>query len=116
MLVSGYLLKKSIENYQRDTKGDVRGCKEGYSHKDKPPAIFTLFLLVGAILLLIGELMVLFYAINSAIVCTRPGPERVVNIVMAITFPIPYMMINTLFNQCVRKNLRSSSWLPTNSP
>ena len=114
MLVSGYLLKKSIENYQR-TNNDKRG-REGYSHKDKPPAIVTLFLLVGAILLLIGELMVLFYAINSAIVCTRPGPERVVNIVMAITFPIPYMMINTLFNQCVRKNLRSSSWLPTNSP
>ena len=83
--------------------GDSAGAGAG--------AAFTSFVLVVAVIFFVLELILLFYAINMALVCTQGGPERIVNIVLAVTFTIPYVMLNILFNKCAKNSLRTE-WLP----
>ena len=112
MIVSGTILKSSLDRYRQAKKdrenysisaGDSAGAGAG--------AAFTSFALVVSVIFFVLELVLLFYAINMALVCTKGGPERIVNIVLAITFTIPYVMLNILFNQCAKNSLRTD-WLP----
>jgi len=111
MFVSSTLLKnavaqcrKSSEN-KRENFNNTSGASAGAS------AAFTSFAFVIAIIFFALEIVLLFYAINMAIVCTEAGPERVVNIVLAVTFTIPYVMLNILFNKCAKKSLKGG-WFP----
>jgi hypothetical protein len=108
MLLSGTYLKKAVEHYQRVKLNGK--TKEGYSKSDSASAglsaAFASFAVVVGILFFMMELIVLFYAINTALVCTKPGPERIVNVVLAVTFTIPYMLLNLLFNKCTKSTLR----------
>jgi uncharacterized membrane protein YgcG len=108
MLVSGSMLKSAVENYQLKKKN----LKEKYSKGDSINAgisgAFASFTLVVAVIFFILELIVLFYAISMAINCTEPGPERIVNVVLAVVFTIPYVMLNILFNECAKNTLRSN--------
>jgi hypothetical protein len=112
MIVSGTILKSSLERYRKAKKN-----KENFSISRKDSmeagaaAAFASFSLVVSVIFFVLELVLLFYAINMALVCTKGGPERIVNIVLAITFTIPYVLLNILFNQCAKKSLRSE-WLP----
>ena len=117
MLVSSYALKEAVGRYNRSNMRK----KEGYSDIDSAgggiSAAFVSFGIVLAIIFFVAELVVLFYAINSAMVCSKSGPERIVNIVLATTFTIPYMMLNILFNQCTKDTLSATPyWLPTSNP
>jgi hypothetical protein len=113
MIVSGTILKTSLDRYRRARKN-----KENFSISVSDSAgagataAFASFTLVVAVIFFILELIVLFYAINMALACTKGGPERIVNIVLAITFTIPYVMLNILFNKCAKSSLRGDSWLP----
>ena len=69
-------------------------------------AAYASFILVLAVVFFVLEIIVLFYAVNMAIVCTKGGPERIVNVVLAIVFTIPYVLLNTLFNSCAKQTLR----------
>jgi len=75
-------------------------------------ASFLSFGLVLATLFLVLELLVLFYAISIALQCTNPGPERIIHIVLAITFTLPYVLLNVMFNNCAKQTLQ----IPTSSP
>lgn len=116
MIVSGTILKSSLERYRRAKKD-----KENFSISVRDSAgagmsaAFASFTLVVAVIFFILELVLLFYAINMALVCTKGGPERIVNIVLAVTFTIPYVMLNILFNQCAKNSLRVTSLLPRRS-
>ena len=107
MIVSGTILKTSLDRYRRARKN-----KEGFSISRGDSAgagagaAFSSFTLVVAVIFFVLELVVLFYAINMALSCTKGGPERIVNIVLAITFTIPYVMLNILFNKCAKSSLR----------
>lgn len=115
MIVSGTILKNTVERYRRAQKK-----KERYSISTAFDAgsstAFAAFGLVVAVIFFILELLLLFYAVSTALTCTAPGPERIVNIVLSITFTIPYMLLNTLFNKCTKDRLRSGSpWLPSST-
>ena len=70
-----------------------------------------------SILFFLIELVVLYYAISTTIKCTVQGPERVINVLLAFTVTIPYMLLNSLFNQCVKTTLATSSmWIPLGAP
>lgn len=108
MLVSSSMLKAAVEKYQHTCR-----LKERYSKSKSASsgvnAAFASFTLVVAVVFFVLELVVLFYAIGIAINCTKGGPERIVNVVLAVTFTIPYVMLNILFNQCAKGTLRGES-------
>ena len=116
MIISTTALKNAIVNYN-----NVKRSKENYGIGSSAvagmSAAFVTFSLVVAIIFFVLELLVLFYSISIAIGCTKGGPERVVHIVLAIIFTLPYALLNVLFNKCAKKVLRSDSvWLPNGSP
>ena len=114
MLISGTNLKNAMEQYRKS-----KNIQEGYNVADVAgagmSAAMASFVLVIAVLFFMLELMVLFYSITIALNCTESTPERVVHIVLAITFTLPYALLNVLFNKCAISTLRSSNgWLPVN--
>ena len=54
--------------------------------------------LINAVILLIVELVFLFYAIQIVLVSYRNTKELVIHLLLAIFFTIPYVFINVLFN------------------
>lgn len=108
MIVSSSILKTSLERYR-----ELR-MKEGYSTSSVAgagaSAAFTSFSLVVAVIFFILELILLFYGVGMALQCTAPGAERIVNIVLLVVFTIPYVLLNTLFNQCAKNSLRTNYW------
>ena len=108
MLVSVTTLKTAIDNYKAK-KAKKEGYDGGRAAGAGMSAAFASFGLAIAVLFFILELIVLFYAVTTALVCTKPGPERIVSVVLAVTFTIPYMLLNILFNKCTRQTLRNSN-------
>lgn len=112
MLVSSTILKNSIANCNK-----VQKNRENYTDDDdndgeyNSPFLVNVALVMSIIFFLI-ELILLFYGINMAIICTDPGPERAVNVSLAVIFTIPYVMFNILFNDCAKKSLKGG-WFPT---
>ena len=106
MLISISLLKNSLKNYNKVQKNLKENYSFGQAAGAGTSAAFISFFLVVSYIFFILELILLFYAINMAIVCTEGGPERIVNIVLAVTFTIPYVMLNILFNDCAKQTLK----------
>jgi hypothetical protein len=107
MIISTSILKNAIEKYSLyQSKRKREGFTTSLVAEGGVSAAFTSFLLVIALIFFVLEIIVLFYAVNMAIVCTKGGPERIVNVVLAIVFTIPYVLLNTLFNQCAKQTLR----------
>ena len=76
---------------------------------------FTLVALVATAILFLMELLMLFYALNIAWNCSKPGAERAVHFILAVTFTLPYMLLNVTFNKCGMKVLRTNSTILPNS-
>ena len=91
-------LKRSKEKYS-----SLSSAKAGGSL-----AAYTFLNIVGAIFLVL-ELVLIFYNISIALKCTKPGAERMVHILLAITIPIPYMFGNILFKKCATDILQSNT-------
>lgn len=106
MIISISLLNKALHNKYKANKIQ----QEGYSSIDSATAGMSLGMTTGfliiAILLVLLELIVLFYSISIAINCTSPGPERIINVVLAITFTLPYALLNIIFVPCAKKTLK----------
>ena len=113
MLISGTILKKCVEKYQRHRRRHEKftssnAIKTGFD------ASYISFTLLIAILFFLMELLMLIYAIGISVSCTKGGPERLVNVIMALTFTTPYVMLNVLFNKCAKSSLRGETeWLPS---
>lgn len=107
MLTSFTFLQSSLERYRKD--------KENYSKWDSAQAGFSSGLntgfLVIAVVFFALELLVLFFALNVALKCTKGGPERTVHVVLAIVFTLPYMLLNLLFNKCASDVLKGDNIL-----
>lgn len=96
MITSFTLLQNSLDRYKRS--------KEKYSKWDASTVGISsgvsFGFLVIALLFFLMEIFVLFFAVNIAIECTKPGSERVIHVVMAIVFTLPYMLLNLFFGKC----------------
>jgi NADH:ubiquinone oxidoreductase subunit 3 (subunit A) len=105
MLFSTALFKNSLERYQNSRK-------ESYTKGEAVTAginsAVASSLLVIAIIFVILELFLLFFAINIALNCTKGGPERTVHILLAIILPLPYMLLSIFFSDCAKKTLRGN--------
>ena len=104
MIISSTYLRNAIERYKKNRR-------ENYSVGDSAgagaSAAFDSFTLIIAILFFLLEFLVLFFTIGTAVTCTQPGPERIVHIVLATVFTLPYMLLNSLFNPCTKKMLQT---------
>tara|TARA_Y100000389_G_C17117441_1_gene343767 strand:+ start:252 stop:569 length:318 start_codon:yes stop_codon:yes gene_type:complete len=105
MLFSTTLFKNSLEKYQQSKK-------ESYSQGDAINAgvssAVASSMVVIAVVFIVLELLLLFFAINIALNCTQGGPERIVHILLAIMFTLPYMLISVFFSDCAKKTLRGT--------
>jgi hypothetical protein len=105
MIFSVGLLKNSIEKYQKKRQ-------ENYSKKEALnsgfKAGFIYFMLLLSIIFFAIEIILFFFAINIAINCTKGGYERIVHIVLAVTFTLPYMLIVVFFSDCGKNLLRTT--------
>ena len=109
MIISTSLLQKAL----KDRADSKKRQTEGYTLLESTNAGISLGVATGfliiAIVFLMLELVVLFYSITIAISCTEPGPERIINVVSAITFTFPYAILNLIFVPCAKKALRGNN-------
>ena len=103
MLLSSYVLQNSFENYKKSRENYSIGETVGAGAS----AAVVSFMLVVAVLFFLMELLLIFYGLKMAIFCTNGGAERIVNVVLVVLLPLPYVMLNILFNKCAQKSLRS---------
>jgi hypothetical protein len=110
MYVSTSLLHNALKQYNDYQKTKKEGFRENYSGWDSAGAGFSAgfvaFFVVFAIIFFILELIVLVYSIIIALRCTKGGGERIVHLVLAIVFTLPYALLNALFNNCAISVLR----------
>lgn len=103
MIISTSLLKNAVDKYRAGKN------RENYDNWDAAnqgtTAAFNTFLVVIALIFFILEIILLFYAILIALNCTKAGAERIVHIVLAVIFTLPYMLLNVLFNPCAKNTL-----------
>ena len=69
--------------------------------------VFKGLTIVFALVVLMIELLLLFYSVGIALRCTKPGTERFVHIVLVIMFPFPYALVSVIANPCAKKYLNS---------
>jgi|TARA_B110000259_G_scaffold188246_1_gene245907 hypothetical protein len=89
--------RKNKENYSKLTAAEGGGNL----------ATNTFYFIIG-ILILCLELVFMFFNINIVFKCTKSGAERIINMILAIIIPIPYMFGNILFNNCAKTTLQSN--------
>jgi NADH:ubiquinone oxidoreductase subunit 3 (subunit A) len=104
MIVSTSILNKALN----DRANAQKSKSEGYSKLESTNAgmglgFSTGFLIIAVVFVML-ELLVLFYCINIAYTCFT-GPERIINLVLAITFTLPYALVTTVFVPCAKKAL-----------
>lgn len=90
MILSATCLKNSIDSYNQQ-------AKEGYSGDSKMKGQCIACLIVAVIILVI-EIAILYYALDIAINTTKAGAERFVHVVLAVVFTMPYLLFSLLLN------------------
>jgi hypothetical protein len=89
MLISCYLFKKCRE---QNTEHE---SKELYKRHYKPTQHFNLLYLV-AIVFLVFECILFYYAIKFSNFCSTNIHQLIINYIFSITFTTPYIFFNTL--------------------
>ena len=104
MIISTNLLKNAIEKYNYRKIN-----KEGYTNMESVnagiSASFDTAFLITSVIFFTLEVLVMLYSIVIALRCSQAGPERVIHIVLAVTFTLPYALLMLLFNKCASKAL-----------
>lgn len=113
MLISCTTLCNAMNNYKNQNKK----TKEDYLldnnnqnvNLDKSSELEYLYILFFSILLFVLEFLLLFYAIYIALTCAQTGPEKIVHLILALTFTIPYLLFMVSLNPCATNSLRGLS-------
>jgi hypothetical protein len=112
MLFSINFLRRSLKDRK---KAIERKKKEKYSHNYSRIGSlnagmsfgFATGMMIISVVFLILELLLLFYSIGIVLRCTKRGPERIVHMVLAIIFTVPYALFSVLLNPCAKEYLHS---------
>ena len=105
MIISTFVANKLIENYEKNKKENYIN-NGGYSNQQQSP-LMLLPVIIGTIFMAL-EFLVLIYAVGIAIRCTSKTRERIVHLVLAVTFTLPYMLANAFFGDCAKGFLSES--------
>lgn len=113
MLFTSSLLGHAIN--QRNKRKRIReSYTRGESASAGAAAAIDSFLIILAAIFFLMELIALVFAINIALACSKSTGERIVNLVLALTFTLPYLLIRSVFSQCGMDALRPNKQLPSN--
>lgn len=94
MLLSSSILAKTKSDYDEAVRKNPG--KEGASIG------FMAALLTLAFIIFVLEIIVLFHAVNIAIRCSKPGPERISHVVLALFFTYPYLLVALFLAPCAK--------------
>jgi hypothetical protein len=107
MLVSISCFQKAMVQYHKAKK-----YKEKYSVGDSAGGGVSAGVATGSLMVAVFfmalEFLVLFFAIGVAMRCSKGVAERIVHLVLAITFTLPYMLFSVFFSKCATDMLRGS--------
>lgn len=98
MLISLTFLQKVIKNRNKLKRTENYNKVESFNVGMNLGFYTSLYII--AFIFVFFELLVLVYSIILAVKCTKPGPERIIHIVLAITCTLPYMLLSVFFNKC----------------
>lgn len=90
MLVSSLFTKHAVDSYN----------KENYVGSINVQS--ALVTLIVAVVLLVVEIALLYYAISIALVSASTNEGKFINVVLAICFTMPYLLLNLLFNPAAK--------------
>ena len=99
MFLSCLMITNSYENLKK--RITLESYNNGYT-QIKKNNISPYILFYGALLFLIMELILFYYAIIIAKTCSRSGDELIINIIFAIIFTTPYVFFSMLSNPCAK--------------
>ena len=97
MFISSVLLQKCLAKKKKERFQ----LKSAETIKNDPETILTAALFMA-------EMVLMTAAVTIAVRCKIEGFERVVNIILAILFPVPYLF----FNRCSKDILTNGFNLP----
>ena len=120
MLISTTILSEAFKKYKKEKekkeKARKKLTKENYNNNMFGSFALgansgaELFFLIFAIVLFITEIILIFYLFASAIKCTKPGPERILHILLIFFFTYPYAFGVAFFgSNCSLSVLRNSN-------
>ena len=75
---------------------------ENYNDKEKKEEITSYVLFYGAILFLILEIILFYYALIIAKNCSRNRHELTINVILSIIFTTPYVFFSMMSNLCAK--------------
>lgn len=101
MLISCYLIKNLSENKESYKEPYKRKYKSNYNISDYD------LLYSAAILFLIFECILFYYAIKLSNFCSTNTHHLIINYIFSITFTTPYVFFNTLSNPCAKQFFES---------
>lgn len=104
MIISTNFLNKSYRNYRKN----ILINPLVNSNTDR-------IVLVVAIIFFALELLLVYYAINMAIRCSRSSSERMIHLSLAILFTLPYVLISSFFGECQSDVIKDGNLFLTNS-
>lgn len=110
MLFSSNFLKNSVENYKnaKNIEKFTSNNKLDNGNNNKSSNLFFYtFLLIISFLFFILELFLLYFAICVAIYCSQSREERIINIILACTFTLPYILIKITFDDCSKNYIKN---------
>jgi hypothetical protein len=105
MIISTFVANKLIENYEKNKRENYINDSDYYNDRKSP---WLLIPVIVGVIFMVMEFLVLFYAVGIAIRCTTTTRERIVHLVLAITFTLPYMLVNAFFGDCAKGFLSES--------
>jgi hypothetical protein len=91
------MITNSYENLKK-----INTLETYYSGYNKKSNISSYIMFYGALLFLIMELILFYYAIIIAKTCSRSSDELLINIIFAIIFTTPYVFFSMLSNPCAK--------------
>ena len=118
MIISATLLKHACDNYQREgfampgqNGGGIRRMDASMEEGGMDRKNQCILCLVVAIVILIIEVSVLYFALDIAINTTVSGPERYIHVFLALFLTMPYLLLSVLFSADAKALLRSNPGL-----
>lgn len=113
MYVSISLLKKSCDRYfKNNLKENFDDSKNPNDSTSKVASKVNCMFLIASIVFFVIELILLIFALRIAISSSESGENRLLHVLLAITFTMPYLLLMTVagvkFNSSSRQNFSPS--------
>lgn len=112
MYVSISLLKKSCDRYFKNNLKENFDDSKTNDSTSKVASNVNCMFLIASIVFFVIELILLIFALRIAISSSESGENRLLHVLLAITFTMPYLLLMTVagakFNSSSRQNFSPS--------